>query len=178
VRRLITIMRRVRRQPLLATSLCGVLVLGVLSRRCADRQIVINTSPSVPPGLYMRSGEEPRVGSLIDFKVPDAARDYLQSRTGSEGHDWYILKPIVAGPEDRVDTTGEWLVINGQRVASMPPSRDAEGRELPVWREVRTLGPAEFFVFSGLITHSFDSRCYGPVTREQISSVRRPLFTW
>jgi len=178
VRWLMTVIRRMRRHPLLAISLGAVLSLGVLSRCCADRQIAINTSHSVPPGLYVRSDEEPRIGCLIDFKVPEAARDYLRSRTGSEGHDWYILKPIIAGPGDRVDTTGEWLIINGRRIALMPPPRDAEGRGLPVWREARTLGPAEFFVFSGRIAHSFDGRCYGPVTRAQISSVRRPLFTW
>jgi type IV secretory pathway protease TraF len=36
----------------------------------------------------------------------------------------------------------------------------------------------EFFVFSNRIPNSFDSRCYGPLHRQQIEAVRRALMTW
>lgn len=170
-------MRSVKR-PVWMASVGATFLLGVLTSLFADRQIVVNTSPSVPPGLYVKSSRKPAVGAIIDFSIPVAARDYVQSRTGCRGEDWYILKPIAAGPGDRVDTTGTWLFINGQRIAAMPPNRDTAGRLLPVWRGERILGPDEFFVFSDRIANSFDSRCYGPITRGQIASVRRPLITW
>jgi len=47
-----------------------------------------------------------------------------------------------------------------------------------VWRGSRALGSDEFFVFSSRIPNSFDSRCYGPIDRSQIESVRAPLITW
>ena len=159
-------------------SLVGLAALAVSSMLFANRQIVINTSPSVQPGLYLRSSTQPAVGQIVDFRIPHAAKNYIESRTGQNGEDWYILKPIVAGPGDRVDTTGEWLLINGRQIASMPPTKDTGGRSLPVWRDNRVLGPDEFFVFSNRIPNSFDSRCCGPIRRQQIEAVRTPLIGW
>jgi len=144
----------------------------------ANRQIVINTSLSVPQGLYVRSSEPPHVGAIVDFRIPLAAREYVRARTGDSGENWYILKPIAAGPGDRVDTTGDWLVINDRRIAPMPPSDDGAAHRLPIWRGCITLGLEEFFVFSGRIPNSFDSRCYGPILRTQIAAVRKPLIVW
>jgi conjugative transfer signal peptidase TraF len=155
-----------------------VLVAMAMASTAANRQIVINTSPSVQPGLYVRSTEPPHVGAIVDFRIPPVARQYVFARTGNSGADWYILKPIVAGPGDRVDTMGEYLVINRRQIAPMPSRTDDGGRPLPVWREDRVLATDEFFVFSNRIPNSFDSRCYGPIRREQIESVRRPLLTW
>ena len=159
-------------------SLIGLAALATSSALFANRQIVINTSPSVPSGLYLRSTAAPAVGQIVDFRIPQAARNYIEKRTGQTGEDWYILKPIVAGPGDRVDTTGECLMINGRQIAQMPPTNDSGGHPLPVWRENRVLGPDEFFVFSNRIPNSFDSRCYGPIRRQQIEAVRAPLLTW
>jgi len=162
----------------LRASLTILVTLAILSACFANRQIVINTSQSVAPGLYVRWATEPAVNRLIDFHIPLSARRYVQHRTGKDATDWYILKPIVAGPGDRVDTTGSSLVINGRAIAPMPPQLDSAARPLPQWRENRVLGTDEFFVFSARIPNSFDSRCYGPITRRDIASVRRPLITW
>jgi conjugative transfer signal peptidase TraF len=167
-----------RRRRVLLRLAVILLVFAIIPELGAHRFLVINTSPSVAPGLYLRTSEEPAVGRLVDFCIPPAARVYVLGRTGNSGENWYILKPIVAGPGDRIDTTGDWLVINHQRIAPMPPPRDSSGRSLPVWRDSRSLGPDEFFVFSGRIPNSFDSRCYGPIARSEITSVRQPLITW
>jgi conjugative transfer signal peptidase TraF len=155
-----------------------VVVLAILPEMGTRRVLVINTSPSVAPGLYLRSSDEPAVGKLVDFCIPPAARDYVRGRTGNSGENWYILKPIVAGPGDWVDTTGDSLIVNGCRIAPMPPRTDSNGRPLPVWRKSCVLTADEFFVFSNRIPNSFDSRCYGPITRGEIDAVRKPLMTW
>jgi conjugative transfer signal peptidase TraF len=163
------------------TWIASLLLLAALATSSilfADRQIVINTSPSVQPGLYLRSSTHPAVGQIVDFRIPPAARNYMETRTGRNGENWYILKPIVAGPGDRVDTTGKWLLINGRQIAPMPPINDTGGRSLPIWRDNRVLGADEFFVFSNRIPNSFDSRFYGPIRREQIAAVRKALVLW
>jgi conjugative transfer signal peptidase TraF len=167
-----------RSHPVFTAGAGFTAALAAFSMLFADRQIVINTSPSVRPGLYIRTSDEPRVGAIVDFRIPPAARGYVRGRTGNAGEDWYIIKPIVAGPGDLVDTTGKWLVINGRQIALMPPQNDRSGRQLPIWHERCTLRSDEFFVFSSRIPNSFDSRCYGPVHRGQIESVRAPLLTW
>lgn len=168
------------RQPRrwLRAAFASLAVVALLPYLVGQRVVVINTSPSVKPGLYVRSRMKPAVGRIVDFRIPPPARAYVRSRTGRDGEDWYILKPIAAGPGDRVDTAGPWLVINGAKVAPMPPAQDRAGRPLPLWRASLVLGPDEFFVFSARIPNSFDSRCYGPISRWQIESVRRPLITW
>jgi conjugative transfer signal peptidase TraF len=125
----------------------------------------------------MRSCSEPTVGSIVDFQIPQRGRAYVHQRLGWDGAGWYILKPIIAGPGDRVDTTGDWLIINGKRVAPIFFT-DGAGRTLPHWRDDRALRVDEFFVFSALIPNSFDSRYYGPIPRNQIGAVRIPLITW
>jgi conjugative transfer signal peptidase TraF len=151
---------------------------AILPTVVGRRVIVINTSPSVAPGLYLRSSEEPAVGKLVDFSIPPAARGYVLGRTGNNGDDWYILKPIIAGPGDWINTLGDWLVVNGKRIGPMPPPEDSAHRPLPIWRACRRLADDEFFVFSARIPNSFDSRCYGPIQRGEIISVRCPLITW
>lgn len=178
MRRVTRAVRRMRGHPLLVAALLLLAALAVLSMLYADRQIVLNTSPSVPPGLYVRSTAAPAVGRLVDFRIPAVARNYVRSRTGYDGRDWYIIKPVAAGPGDRVDTAGDWLVINGQRIAPMPPAADDAGRALPAWRASRALRAGEFFLYSDRIPNSFDSRCYGPVLIDDIDAVRVPLVTW
>jgi conjugative transfer signal peptidase TraF len=168
----------VKAHPVLAAGAGVTSLLAIFSMLFADRQIVINTSPSVAPGFYIRSAAFPRIGAIVDFRIPPSARPYIFARTGRLGSDWYILKPIVAGPGDEVDTTGGSLVIDGRRVAPMPPPTDYLGKPLPLWRSRRVLGAGEFFVFSDRIPNSFDSRCYGPINQSQIESVRTPLLTW
>ena len=170
--------RRVRARRFIRLALGLMGAWAILPTVVGPRVVVINTSPSVAPGLYLRSTTEPTVGQIIDFRIPSRAEHYVQNRTGQDGQDWYILKPIAAGPGDQVNTTGLLLIINGRAIAPMPPNTDSAGRPLPVWRENRVLGPDEFFVFSARIPNSFDSRCYGPITRNEIASVRRPLLTW
>ena len=169
---------RARSHRLLRLGFAVLGVWAILPSLVGHRVVVINTSPSVAPGLYVRSVNEPAVGRIVDFRIPNRAKLYVQGRTGNSGQDWYILKPIAAGPGDRVDTTGSSLFINGRKMAPMPPAFDSAGRALPAWRDNRVLGPDEFFVFSARIPNSFDSRCYGPITRIEIASVRRPLITW
>ena len=169
---------RQRSRRVVCVSLSALALLGALSICFANRQIVIDTSPSVAPGLYAHSGAIPAVGQLVEFRIPASVRSYIRSRTGRDGQDWYILKPIVAGPGDRVDTTRGDLRINARLVAPMPPMRDGFGNVLPRWTQNRVLGRDEYFVFSDRITNSFDSRCYAPVKRDEIESVRRPLITW
>ena len=171
-------LRRARSRRLLKMALGSMVVWAILPTLFGHRVVVINTSPSVAPGLYVRCAMEPVVGRIVDFRIPSLARHYVQVRTGQDGEDWYILKPIAAGPGDRVDTTGSSLIINGRAIAPMPPDFDSAGRPLPVWRQNRVLESDEFFVFSARIRNSFDSRCYGPIKREQIDAVRKPLITW
>ena len=170
-------MHRLRGHPVLTFLALVMAMTGSAALLLGQRYLVINTSPSVAPGIYIGVNQEPGIGALVDFQVPHSARCYVFDRTGHDGSNWYILKPIIAGAGDLIDTTGPWLAINGQRVAPMT-THDSAGRALPVWRARRLLNEGEFFVFSDRIANSFDSRHYGPIRREQIDAVRKPAYLW
>ncbi len=167
----------IRRHPWWTATFAGLALLIGLSIGWADRQIVINTSESMPPGLYVRTRGPLTVGQIVDFVIPPTARDYIRQRTGRDGTNWYLLKPIAAGPGDLVDTTGDTLRINGQPHGPIAGC-DGSRRPLPHWRACRRLGADEFFVISERVPNSFDSRYFGPIHRDQIAAVRRPILTW
>lgn len=165
--------KSVRQRPPARLVLTGVLCFAIAGTTLVlTRFIVLNLSPSVPLGLYVEIDDEPSAGQLVEFQLPPHVMDggrYARHRV--------ILKPIAAGPGDHVDTTGDWLWINGQRIAPIFKV-DSTGVPLPVWRANRALERDEFFVFSARVPNSFDSRYHGPIRSENIIAVRKPLWTW
>jgi type IV secretory pathway protease TraF len=133
-----------------------------------------NHTPSLPEGLYVRSIlEAPAVGRIVAFPAPAVALDYARQR-GGRGDATLFLKPLVAGPGDRVCAIGH-LAINGRRVA---PVLDAwpDGVPLPRWNDCRTLEPGEWFAYAPRIQNSMDSRYYGPVRESDMIGVFRPVW--
>lgn len=155
------------------TALGALLLLAVtLAQLLPNRFLVLNVSPSVPCRLYVLVDTNPAIDDLIEFRPPDVsfASNYLPP-------DASILKPIVAGPGDHIDTISGFLFVNGQRVAPIF-THDSEGHPLPVWRVSRALENDEFFVLSTRVWNSLDSRYLGPIRRDQIIAVRVPVSEW
>jgi type IV secretory pathway protease TraF len=127
-------------------------------------------TPSLPPGLYVRTGEPPAVGLIAAFPVPEAAWRYKAEIDETVHHDFLFMKPIVAGPGDHVCMqTSDMLFINGLGIAAVTP-HDSVGRPLPVWRGCRRLDTSEVFTLSSNVSNSFDSRHYGPINKPNRAS--------
>lgn len=167
--------RNPRRKLVVAIAL--LILLAVFRLLIGHRLVILNTSTSVSRGLYVRCSERPAVGKLVDFRIPFAGRSYLANRSNLDVSNWYILKPIAAGPGDHLDTTGNRLVINGIDRGPMT-TLDSNGKALPVWRASRTLKLGEYFVFSGEVPRSLDGRHFGPIHHSEIDSVRQPWIVW
>ena len=164
-------------------SRSGVLVLGVAiitavgALAAAKPTLLLNRSPSEPPGLYVRAGRDLGVGSIIAFRTPSAAFPYADLSMAYLHHR-PLLKAVAAGPGDRVCTTDGELIINGRAMAPIA-TRDRQGRALPRWQGCRRMAQDELFVFSARVPNSFDSRYYGPVHRTDVLGSYRwvaPLF--
>jgi conjugative transfer signal peptidase TraF len=171
---LVSLWQYSRRHPVL-TVLAGTAFIGaVMSFLMPPRWIVWNDSESLPIGFYMATDDPPAIGTLIEFQLPSG--NSCRASIASTG-EWFLLKPIAAGPGDLVDTSGHVLRINGKSIA--PIHRyDSTGQPLPRFPIHRVLQSDEFFVFSDRVWNSFDSRYFGPVHRRDIVLVRRPLWTW
>lgn len=133
--------------------------------------LLLNGSPSEPPGLYLRAQGPARTGAIIAFRAPAAAFPYAD-RHMPYLHQRPLLKAVAAVAGDMVCTHGETLAINGITRATIQ-TRDREGRALPHWSGCRSLRADELFVFSARVPNSFDSRYYGPVNQRAVLGVYR-----
>ena len=167
--------RRRRRLLLIAAALAPAVLLGALALVVQGPSLLWNRSESEPQGLYIRSTAAPSLGQIIAFPAPPSVLTYASGRMAYLRH-MPILKEVAAMSGDTVCTRDGKLVINGVWRAPVL-AHDGESRPLPRWRACRRLGEGEFFVFSNRIPNSFDSRYYGPVRREAIVGVFRPIMT-
>lgn len=134
---------------------------------------LINESPSLPRGLYLRSGEDVGRGSIVAIVQPEALRPYLK-RLGMPS-EVLLIKRVAAVGGDRVCSDGRGVHTPGRRV--MRIAEDGEGVALPAWNQCRDLASDELFLL-GDTRGSFDSRYFGPVGRDEVSGVYREVLTW
>ncbi len=135
---------------------------------------LINESPSLPRGLYLRHADaSPTPGAIVATPQPSVARRYL----GPLGMppDVLLIKRVAAGPGDRVCRRGDRIHTPVRTVEVL--NRDRRGAVLPRWDGCRTLGAHELFLL-GDTAASFDSRYFGPVTATELEGVYREVITW
>jgi conjugative transfer signal peptidase TraF len=149
---------------------------------CGLAGIRINSSPSLPIGLYSTSSD--RTASLIEFcpaepfaslAISRGYRDRGVCRDGATP----LLKPIVARAGDVV-AVSEWgIEVNGRLLPNtVPLQADTHGRPLTPWPFGRySVGPDAVWVASSYNPRSFDSRYIGPVPTSEIRDYIRPLLT-
>lgn len=148
----------------------------------------VNTTPSLPRGLYVASalGEHPVARGDLVAACPDTAavrrlgRYWTNGRCpGGAGRPDGIrplAKPVAGLPGDtvRVDSLGVW--VGGKLLpASAPLSHDRAGRPVGPALGVHVLGPGEYWLHSGRVPTSIDSRYAGPV--RLVLERLRPLWT-
>jgi conjugative transfer signal peptidase TraF len=144
-----------------ASLLLGLAAFAVIGLVLTRPIVLLNRTPSEPPGFYILTARAPSRGDIIAFKTPAPAFPYADERMGYLHHR-PLLKAVAAVAGDKVCTTAGELAVNG--VARAPIAVvDRRGRALPHWVGCRRLNADELFVFSARVPNSFDSRYYGPV---------------
>jgi conjugative transfer signal peptidase TraF len=136
--------------------------------------ILINESPSLPKGLYLRLPDAaPTRGAIVAFPQPMAARPYLAS-LGMPA-EVRLLKRVAARGGDRV-CAGDGRISTPARSAPIL-TLDRRGAPLTAWTSCRALAADEIFVL-GDTPNSFDSRYFGPVRRADVEGIYREVITW
>ena len=146
----------------------------------------INTSSSIPVGLYWMTKRPMAAGEYVIFCPPNRpvfqealARGYINAGfcTGGFG---YMMKKIMAVRDDTVSSTSDGVRVNGELLPySKPRKTDSSGRILPsweVWHE--PLNQSELLLMTDQSALSFDARYFGLLTESQMTSVVIPLITW
>jgi conjugative transfer signal peptidase TraF len=170
--------RRIRRGPLLLTLAlaCATLLPWALRLR-------LNTSASLPRGLYRLTRRPPRRGSLVLLCPPPAAarlaraRGYLPAGP-CPGGVAPLGKMLLALPGDTVEISPRGLALDGRPVplSRLSPA-DSLGRPLPAAPAGRhRLAPGQVWVYAPH-PRSFDSRTFGPVADRLLLGTLEPLWT-
>jgi conjugative transfer signal peptidase TraF len=154
---------KLRRAALVAfvVSIAVFQLFGLLGLR-------INTSPSLPVGLYVVTTD--RSANLVEFcpAEPFARLALIRSyRDPGICHDGGapLLKPIVAKAGDSVELSERGISVNGLLLANTAPlSKDTKSRPLTAWPFGQyRVSPGTVWVASSYHSRSFDSRYFGPV---------------
>lgn len=145
----------------------------------------INTTKSIPIGLYWISNEPVAKGAYVMFCPPQNGVFVKAKERGYIGAGFcpggfgYMMKRILAAKNDIVAINDEGVRVNGELLPlSVPRKVDTVGRALPQFHvDHYTLGEAELLLMSDVSDISFDGRYFGPVNRSQIKAVIRPVIT-
>lgn len=167
------------------TAAAGAALL-LLAAACAAAGARINTTRSIPVGLYWTSGGPAVRGSYVQFCPPplpafDEARrrHYIAAGFCPGGHG-YLMKRVLAVEGDAVSIDGDGVRVNGRLLTASAPLRaDRAGRPLPRPPDGRfTLGRGEVLPMSDTSATSFDGRYFGTVRLAQVRAVLTPVVTW
>ncbi len=161
----------------------GLLLLGV---GCYAVGVRINTTKSIPVGLYWTSSKPVEKGAYVMFCPPQVgvfeeakSRGYLGAGFCPGGYG-YMMKRVLAAKDDTVTITDDGVKVNSELLPhSKPHKADRAGRPMPRYQaNTFILGDGEVLLMSDVSATSFDGRYFGPVLRSQIKTVIFPVITW
>lgn len=162
---------------ILAGMSMAVSSLSLVATASMPSCVIYNPSSSAPQGWYLvEAGEHLHVGEHVLVHLPSAAAA-LAAQRGYLPHGIPLVKHIAARAPQHVCVRADAVLIDGRRVADLRAA-DAQGRPLFAWRGCRRLAADELFLLSETSTASYDSRYFGPVTRERVIGRARSMWTW
>lgn len=170
------------RHPLVIAGLC--LAFGLVLAH--ESGLRLNTTRSIPVGLYRMSNDPIVKGAYVLFCPPERPEFDLAKERGYIGAGFCpggygnMMKKVLASDHDIVSVTDDGVTINGMLLpASHPAEADSMGRALPRFRMTdHVLAPSELWLMSDTNRRSFDARYFGPVQRIHIQSLIHPVWTW
>jgi conjugative transfer signal peptidase TraF len=167
-----------------SVQLLGILFVcaGLLAATAAIGGVRINTSYSLPLGIYVRTHN--RDARLIEFcpvepfASESSERGYRTRGTACDDGAVPLLKPIVAVAGDQVVLSAEGMRVNGHLLPKTAPLfRDAAGRSLHPWPfGTYVVEQGVVWVASTYNRGSYDSRYMGPIRISQIRARLRAVW--
>ncbi|WP_020405853.1 conjugative transfer signal peptidase TraF [Hahella ganghwensis] len=166
-------------------ALVGIFLM-LLAAGCYAAGVRINTTKSIPLGIYWVSKEPIHKGAYVLFCPPDTSafstardRGYIGAGYCPGGYG-YMMKRILAAKGDSVSITPEGVTVNGELLKlSKVLQSDKAKRPLPhFYITDYRLEDSELLLMSDVSAISFDGRYFGPIERSQVETVIKPVFIW
>ena len=173
------------RQVTLAMVIGSAAALAV-GIACYAAGVRINTTRSIPVGIYLTSSASVNTGAYVLFCPPPTGvfdearrRGYIGSGLCPGGYG-YLMKKVLAAKADAVTVADDGVRVNGELLPlSAPLKADKAGRPLARYEASSyALGYSEVLLMSDVSRTSFDSRYFGPIHVAHIKSVIEPVFVW
>ena len=162
--------------------LATVLVVGPLVALSATG-FSLNTTECLPLGLYKSVSKPITIGSLATTCIPlkdtqeGLRRGYLDAGTACYGISAPLIKIVAAGAGSIIKETPAGVWINGKRwPMSKPLLYDTAGRLLHPDFGVHILEKGQYWVM-GLNRKTWDSRYYGPLSKNELLERQTPVLT-
>lgn len=146
----------------------------------------VNTTSSIPVGLYWRVNQAVGKGAYVMFCPPQVQvfeqakqRGYIGSGICPGGYG-YMMKRVLGTTNDHIEVGVDGVRVNGRLLnLSMPLVTDGSARPMPRFQSDRyVLSEYQLLLMGDLNAKSFDGRYFGPVQRGQVKEVIVPLITW
>ena len=156
--------------------IAAILALAALwtAPRVIGEVFLINVTPSVPTGLYVRDfGAAITRNAIVAIDQPAAAKQVLTPLGYPTGA--ALIKEVAGLSGDAVCADDEAVTIAGHSFPAPVASLLTQG--IPAWTECRALRSDELFLL-GAGDGSFDSRSFGPVPTSSVRGVYRRVLTW
>jgi type IV secretory pathway protease TraF len=164
--------------PLLMIALVQSLFIAnaAMPRLKSKPPIILNETPSMAKGAYVRVGEvdDLKSGDIIAMPMNSAAQKYLVKKLGYS-KDTMLIKRAAGLSGDLICRRNSVVTINKRTLVAA--RSDRQGNLLPAWNGCRTLSTSEVFLL-GDHPASFDSRYFGPVSQGELAGIYRVAVTW
>ena len=164
--------------PLALLAVVAGLLLGV-----DIAGLRFNLTASLPLGLYREIRRPAELGDLgavcpsPEWVRFGRDRGYLPPGR-CDGGGAPLLKRVVAVEGQVVVVDAAGLAVDGRWLQAPAPTVDRQGRPLVPWPTGRyRLGPGQLWLATSE-PRSFDSRYFGPVSRDAVLATVVPVWTW
>lgn len=135
----------------------------------------INTTPSLPIGLYFISECNALKGVTVVHSLPEPLMRFAKERGYVSQHSKGLLKTVAATAGDHVCWFEDNVWINGEQAASLQ-SHDRRDRPLPAPTGCKQLSDNEILTFIEGSDVSYDGRYFGAIHRGQVVGCARQVI--
>lgn len=168
---------RALRYYALAVGLVAVAYATGLAIDACGHALVVNTSPSMPSGVYWITRDAPMErGRIVLFAPPDGVRELIYGR-GWLPAGMPLLKTVGGLAGDTYCVRDGRFVVDGVDVGPVF-SADSQGLPVPQIVGCRRVGEGEFLPVASTLDRSFDGRYFGAVSVHNVLGVGRALLTF
>lgn len=167
-----------RKWPLLI-----LLFVALVTVLIESQGLIINVTPSVKTGLYLKQSGVINRGDIVVFCLNNhdqqigLTHHYLHVGSVCNGSD-PLIKQVIAIPGDEVVLTEDTITVNQKPYFYKTHHYDSFKQPLVMYPRGVFKNTPGYWLAGNHNTYSWDSRYWGPISEKQILHKLKPLLIW